>query len=111
MIWDDSNFRVAYKDEYTQDILPHKLIKDATIEDLTSFNEHVWEAVTMEEIKRYKDWKLVRTFGFCVARATMSTRSVGPGWSRARSTNPTIRRRPRSRLDAKRALFIKYACR
>ena len=59
--WDDANFKAIYKDEYTQDPLPQKLIKEAIIEELSYFNEHVWEAVTQEEMRRYKDWKLVRS--------------------------------------------------
>ena len=49
--WDDSNFKAVYKDEYTQDPLPQKLIKDAIVEELTYFNDSVWEAVTTDEMR------------------------------------------------------------
>ena len=60
-IWDDSNFKVEYKDECTGDILPPKLIKEAIIEELSCFSGRVWEVCTKDEMHKYKDPKLVRS--------------------------------------------------
>ena len=53
--WGETNFKVAYKNEYTQDELPHALLKEAIIEELTYFNDHVREACNQEEMCTYKD--------------------------------------------------------
>ena len=60
VIWDDSNFQAGHKDEYTGDILPQKLIKEAIIEELTYFNGRVLEVCTKNEMHKYKDPKIVR---------------------------------------------------
>ena len=39
--WDDANFKVLFP------------------RSLNYFRGHVWEAVTQDEMRRYKDWKLV----------------------------------------------------
>ena len=54
-----------YKDEYTQDPLPKNLIKGAIIEELMYFKNNVWEAVTTDEMRRYKGYKLVQSRWVC----------------------------------------------
>ena len=61
MLWDDSNFKAEYEDEYTGDILPQKLIKEAIIEELTYFNGCVWEVCTKDKMHKYKDPTLARS--------------------------------------------------
>ena len=43
VIQNDSNFKAEYKEKYTGEILPKKLIKDAIIEELSYFKGRVWE--------------------------------------------------------------------
>ena len=113
VIWDYSNFKACYKDEYTQDELPQQLIKEAIIEELSYFNDHVWEAVTMDEMRTYKDWKLVRSrWVLCnkgdhvnpECRARLVACEVNKANTKEEAffaaTPP---------LEAKKALFMKYA--
>ena len=38
----DQNFKAEYRDEYTGEILPRHLVREAMVNELTYFNEHVW---------------------------------------------------------------------
>ena len=38
----DGNFKSEYKDEYTGEILHRHLVREAMVNELTYFNEHVW---------------------------------------------------------------------
>ena len=58
--WDDRNFKEVYRDEYTGEILPTELIRAAIKEELSYFNQHVWEVTEKDGMRRFKDSKLVR---------------------------------------------------
>ena len=55
-------FKPVYKDEYTGDELPHKLVRDAMIEELQYFNRIVWEPVPVQDAKAdSEDFRPIRT--------------------------------------------------
>ena len=58
--WDDRNFKEVYRDEYTNEVLPSHLIKEAIKEELSYFNSRVWEVTGREGMAKFKDAKLVR---------------------------------------------------
>ena len=58
--WDDMNFKEIYRDEYTNEILPTHLIKEAIKEELSYFNARVWEVTNRDGMEKFKDAKLVR---------------------------------------------------
>ena len=35
-------FRDSYADEYTREPMPHAHVKDAIVDEMSFFNEHVW---------------------------------------------------------------------
>ena len=56
IIYSESNFRDRYLEEYTSEILPPRLIRDAIIDELDYFNDHVWrieEKATMLDIENH----------------------------------------------------------
>ena len=46
--FDDTNFKREYRDDYTKEILPRHLVKEAMLEELRWFNKVVWRGVTKE---------------------------------------------------------------
>ena len=61
IIYAENNFRSKYVDEYTGEILPPHLIRDAIIDELDYFNDKVWQLSTVEEMKKVPDYILVRS--------------------------------------------------
>ena len=51
----------AYLDEYTGEILPPHLMRDAIIDELDYFNEKVWKLSSKEEMEKVPDHILVRS--------------------------------------------------
>lgn len=56
-----ANFKERYLDEYTREELPHHLVREAMIEELTYFNDNVWTASTFPEAKSDPEAKIVRS--------------------------------------------------
>ena len=61
IIYAENNFRSKYVDEYTGEILPPHLIRDAIIDELDDFNDKAWQLSTVEEMKKVPDSILVRS--------------------------------------------------
>ena len=59
-----NRFRDVYKDEYTGEKLPEKLVRAAIIDELRYFCEVVWEGVPKDKASTEDDYKLIR--GRCV---------------------------------------------
>ena len=58
--YDLRNFRAVYRDEYTNEILPEKLVREAIREELNYFNSKVWEITDIAESRKLSDPKVVR---------------------------------------------------
>ena len=58
--WGSRNFKEVYRDECTNEVLPKELIHAAIQEELSYFNQHVWEVTDKEGMKQLHDAKLVR---------------------------------------------------
>ena len=58
--FDDRNFKPIYRDEYTNEILPEALVRSAICEELTYFNDRVWQITDLKTAEAYKDAKTVR---------------------------------------------------
>ena len=56
-----SNFRDAYKDEYTNEVLRDHLISAAVREELDYFNKHVWRLVDKSEVVKDPNHKIIKT--------------------------------------------------
>ena len=59
--FDDAQLKERDLDEYTREILPRQRVKAAMTEELSYFNDHVWEASTMGHAKTDPDAKMVRS--------------------------------------------------
>ena len=46
------NFKQDYKDEYTSEVLPRHLVREAMVNELSYFNKHVWKGVDSSAAKR-----------------------------------------------------------
>ena len=55
------DFKAAYVDEYTREVLPHALVQEAIREELEYFNPHVWELADAKHIMQDSDAKLIKT--------------------------------------------------
>ena len=51
--------KAVYRDEYTTEVLPEDLIRNAMREELIYFNDKVWEITDSEGAKKLKDAKVV----------------------------------------------------
>ena len=51
IIYNESNFRDLYLDEYTGEILPRYLL-DAILDELDDFNDRRWEVSTREDMMK-----------------------------------------------------------
>ena len=50
--YNEMNFKQAYYDEYTGELLPQKLVREAIIEELNDFSEEgVWESADYGELQ------------------------------------------------------------
>ena len=61
VIYNECNYKDRYVDEYTGEILPAPLIRDAIEDELNYFNEKVWQLCSQEEMKKIPDYILVRS--------------------------------------------------
>ena len=61
IIYSESSFRDRYLDEYTGEILPAHLIRDAIINELDYFNDKVWKMSSREEMEKIPDYILIRS--------------------------------------------------
>ena len=61
VVYEECNFKSRYLDEYTGEILPPPLIRDAIEDELNYFNSKVWEICSMEEMRKVPDYILVRS--------------------------------------------------
>ena len=108
----ESNFKDRYLDEYTGEVLPKHLIRDAIEDELNYFNGKVWKLSTVAEMEKIPDYILVRSrWAMC---------------NKGDADTPDCRARPVScelnkdgkvdafsastpPLEAKKLLFAKYA--
>ena len=60
IVYKEENFKPSYLDEYTGEILPTKLIREAIEDELDYFNSKVWQLSTIEEMRKIPDHILVR---------------------------------------------------
>ena len=58
--FDSRNFKPVYRDEYTNEVLPDDLVRAAICEELTYFNDRVWQITDIKTAESYKDAKVVR---------------------------------------------------
>ena len=107
----DDNAKSVYKDEYTGEVIPMHLVREAMEEELAYFNENVWDATPRKDAEILEGYKLVRMrWVICDkgdsdnpdVRARLVACGVGNGKSDEffASTPP---------LEAKRLLFSEYA--
>ena len=57
----DEHFKDSYRDEYTGQALPRRLIEDAVHDELSYFNDHVWTIVPIDHALADKKAKLIGT--------------------------------------------------
>ena len=57
----DECFKSQYLDEYTREVLPQHLVKEAMIDELSYWNSQVWQATPLKAAKTEEDAKIVRT--------------------------------------------------
>ena len=55
----NKNFKESYRDEYTSEILPHSLLKDAMLDELKYFNDKVWVGVPLTQAQADPAGKIV----------------------------------------------------
>ena len=61
IVYDSSNFKTCYFDEYSGEILPFELVRAAVMEELNYFSEKtVWAAAEYSEMKANTDATFVR---------------------------------------------------
>ena len=110
--YQECNFRDKYLDEYTGEILPKPLIRNAIEDELNYFNEKVWRLATKEEMEQIPGYILVRSrWVFC------NKGDADEPDERARLVSCEINREGRNDafaastppLEAKKILFAKYA--
>ena len=61
IVYDESNFKPRYLDEYTGEVLAPHLIRTAIEEELDYFNLKVWQICTMDEMRKIPDYILTRS--------------------------------------------------
>ena len=61
IVYDPSNFRSKYVDEYTGETLDPSLISAAMREELDDFNSKVWQIETKSNMQKKKDYVFVRS--------------------------------------------------
>lgn len=61
VVYGPCNFKKRYVGEYTGEVLEPSLIRSAIIEEFDYFNGIVWEASTVDEMKKIPDYILVRS--------------------------------------------------
>ena len=111
--YDLRNFKDVYRDEYTNEVLPHALVVEAIREELNYFNNTVWHVAEPSDTRKLKDSKTVRSrWVLCNkgdaacpdVRARLVACEVNTSGTKDASffasTPP---------LEAKRMLFCKYA--
>ena len=52
-------FKEGYKDEYTGELLPQKLVEQAMIHEMQYFNKMVWELVSKDEAAKIPGSKVI----------------------------------------------------
>ena len=55
------DFKHVYLDEYTGEPIPSHLVREAIAEELTYFNEVVWDAARVEDVREEEGHKMIRT--------------------------------------------------
>ena len=75
--FDNKHVTQIYRNEYTGEILPFHLVKQAMAEELAYFNSTVWQAVDLEDAKHTPNTNLSEQDGWCVTRATSSIQTCG----------------------------------
>ena len=61
IVYDESNFKPRYLDEYTGEVLAPHLIRTAIEDELDYFNSKVWQICTMDEMRKVPEYILVRS--------------------------------------------------
>ena len=61
IVYQATQFKDSYVDEYTRERLPLDLVKQAIIEELNYFNERVWELADAKKVLGDSESKAVRT--------------------------------------------------
>ena len=106
------NFRERYTDEYTGELLPTNLIRTAIVDELDYFNSKVWELSSKEQMVKYPEAILVRSRWVVCNKGDSTSPDV-----RARLVSCELNKDGRNDafsastppLEAKKALFVKYA--
>ena len=111
--FDPRNFKPMYRDEYTNEILPEDLVRAAICEELTYFNDRVWQITDLKTAEGYPDAKVVRCrWVLCNkgdatspdVRARLVACEVNYGGTKEESFYAST-----PPLEAKKLLFKKYA--
>ena len=107
----EQNLKEKYLDEYTREVLPPDLMKEAIRDELAWLNEHVWEGVPMDEVKLQPDAIVVGTrWVMCnkgdIANPDMRARLVAQEVAHEREDSYFAAPPP---LEAKRALISQMA--
>ena len=111
VVYDPTNFKNQYTDEYTGETLPPQLIRDAIEDELNYFNSKVWQMSTMEEMQKVPDHILVRSRWVLCNKGDAQAPDV-----RARLVSCELNKGDRNDmfsastppLEAKRMLFARY---
>ena len=61
IVYQQSNFRPRYLDEYTGEVLSPPLIREAIEDELNYFKSKVWQICSIDEMKNIPDYVLVRS--------------------------------------------------
>ena len=107
----EQNLKEKYLDEYTREVLPPDLMKEAIRDELAWLNVHVWEGVPMDEVKLQSDAIVVGTrWVMCnkgdIANPDMRARLVAQEVAHEREDSYFAATPP---LEAKRALISQMA--
>ena len=61
VVYAETNLKDKYADEYTSEVLPPHLSRDAMIDELDYFNSRISQLATTEEMKNIPDYILVKS--------------------------------------------------
>ena len=94
--YDPRNFKKVYRDEYTNEILPQKLVVEAIREELNDFNNTVWNLAEPSDTRKLQDAKTVRSKWVLCNNGDAESQTYEQGWWRAKSTLQARKKIPSS---------------